>query len=42
MAEPYAHNFASPHKGVFAFWIIRVASLKGALSLFIPEYISSS
>jgi hypothetical protein len=42
MAEPYANNFTLPHQGLFVLRIIRLASLKGDLSLFMPEYISSS
>ena len=41
-AEHYSNNFTLPHQELFVFRIICLASLKGALSLFIPEYISSS
>jgi hypothetical protein len=42
IAEPSSNNITLPHQGLFVLRIICLATLKGALSLFIPEYISSS
>ena len=42
IAEPSSYNITLPHQGLFILRIICLATLKGALSLFIPEYISSS
>jgi hypothetical protein len=42
MAEPSSNNITLPSQGLFVLRIICLATLKGALSLFIPEYMSSS
>ncbi len=42
MAELYSNILTLLHQGLFVLRIIRLASLKGALSLFMPENSSSS